>query len=840
MTVATSAKLPEEILNSRSKVHSVETSGQSPAKHDGIKSSKSSKKRKSSADAVKSVENIYSEGKKWQMLVEGQLSDLHGMLKSQMDKSLQEKSSVEQQHPELFRVKKRRKESPAEKVARQLCGTSNNHKDRVRKEGTEEANVCNKIIVPDKDKSDVAHTREKGTDGSCKESLEMGCFLEVIQENYMKLLDLDDDADEERYREAVERPLSPSVPVIELQNSDTTRHGSDNRECQSEGVLTDENNLVPPCGYNVANVEIEKLSSSRTETHHNLLLSSKDNILCVAKDVASNKICGISTVYEDTASAQNLQESEVVMDLSDLCRSSNNITTMSCPSILEITSAKPLKYCVIFSDNKHDSSIARIYSAIKMCMDQSSKTFEMDEAMLKCMLASLKMKDVSPQERACVIFSILLNLLETTLEVGKLLPTNVIQLSDSFARCLRKDAEIQMLFAESCFYAEMLALIEEFLLDRRLLVHTDASSEASPITAYRVNMLVNDEHVTLSPTLASRCHLLSGSVILASICATTDRIGFLCEASHNILRLHELDNSALDILHVFAYVCGPEYYTVKDYCLTMTVVRSLVTVLEQKNISRVHAYCLPSDFEVQKKFPACTKCPFSEGAVSVDEVICLLFDKLQNYALCAVTNHPVVPVNHENNIHNLEPYDSRQGTCSQNCYLNKFGMTTSQSTSVCEGNFCRYTDVISLVELFASNMDWDWTCNNVIPLVLKFLDRCALGNFFTIFIVFLGKLGRLGVDASGYDDKGIESLRSRLSALLDHNSFKGLAFTTQIAVIYSLVGIIPLNLAKLVKTNAECPSIDRYSNFAKLIRNWLSTLNIEQQTLSLGVLESAS
>lgn len=790
--------LPEENLNSQSKEHQLENSGQSPAKHDFIKSGKNSRKRKSIIDAVRSVEHLYSEGKKWQIRVEGKLSDLHGMLKNQVDKSLQEKSNVEQ-HPEQIRVKKRKNESPVEEVTLQLFDDSYNCKDRLETGGTEEANVYNKIIEPTRE---AVHTCENGMGDFCRR-----CFIEKIRGNYMKLLDLDDAAAEERYCRAAERPLSPFVPVIELQISDTNGHGSGNHEC-----------------------------------HHGGLFTEKENV--VAEDVTNNKNCEGSTVYEDTASAKHILESDELMGLSDICRSGYNVTCMSDQSALQITSANPPKYYVVFSDSEDGSSISKIYCAIKMCMDHCSMTFEKDETMPRFLLASLKMGDLSPRERALVVFSVLLNSSELTKQVWNSWPANVIQLSVSFAGCLRtvlSDAEARTSFSEMCFSGELLTLIENFLLDGRLLVHTGISSESSRLTGLRVDLLLNEEHMTLSLALPSRCQLLFGSVILASICAATDRFAFLCEASHNILRLHKSDKLlVLDILHVFAYVCGPKFFTLEDYSLTMTVVRSLVAILGRESTARGNVCCRPSIVEVHRKFPSCIKCPFSEDTVSMDVVICLLLEKLKNYASSGVTRRYVVPGNHEDIMQNFEAHCSCSITRSPNCCLNEFGMVTCRSTSICDGTFCHCADVISLVELIASNMHWDWTCNNIVPRMLKMLDGCVVGDFFTIIVVFLGKLGRLGVDAGGYDDKGVGSLRSRLSALLYHNSFKELAFTTQIAVISALVGTIPLDIEKLLKTDAEIPLIAIYLDFANCIRNWYSTLNNEQQSWSLKFLESVS
>lgn len=184
---------------------------------------------------------------------------------------------------------------------------------------------------------------------------------------------------------------------------------------------------------------------------------------------------------------------------------------------------------------------------------------------------------------------------------------------------------------------------------------------------------------------------------------------------------------------------------------------------------------------------------------------------------------------------NLQPM-----SCSASCCLIKLDMTTAQVNSVCDGNLCHFSDVISLVELVACNMSWDWTCNNIVHQLLRLLESCAQDTFFAVTVILLGNLGRLGVDASGYEDNGVENLRCRLSSFLCQNSSKKLSRLSQIAIVNALLGLLPLSFKELIKSTDEVPAAVSPSDPTNCIREWYSGLSNEQRSLSFSLLQSAS
>ena len=276
--------------------------------------------------------------------------------------------------------------------------------------------------------------------------------------------------------------------------------------------------------------------------------------------------------------------------------------------------------------------------------------------------------------------------------------------------------QMRSMLAELCVSGELLTLIENFLIDRRILVCVNVSPESFPLCGSRTNILLNGEDIPWSNKMASAHQVVAGSILLAALCASINHIGFLCEASYNIFRLHELGSSlVLTILHVFTYVCGSKYLSHKDYSMVMTVMKSLVAFLENASLSNDSTSCCPSTSEVWPEFPKCTKCPVSGDAVSVDIVVSLLLQKFQNYALAATIHQGPKESANSLNSQLLSSNEKTEKTvghkgefqptnCSASCCLIKFDMLTSELNSVCDGNFCHFSDIVSLVELVACNM----------------------------------------------------------------------------------------------------------------------------------------
>lgn len=270
------------------------------------------------------------------------------------------------------------------------------------------------------------------------------------------------------------------------------------------------------------------------------------------------------------------------------------------------------------------------------------------------------------------------------------------------------------IFEKSLNSNELLSLIEDFLIHRRVLLYRNVSSESLPVHDSLSDIVICGRDV-LSFQAASDQQLLGSSILLASICIAVDHIGFVCETSYNMLRMQKMDSSMLTILHVFAYIAGAKYFTNGDHSVSMTVIKSLVTVLEREITSTETCYCRPLSV-LQLGFPLCKDCPYSVGAVPMDEVVSLLIEKLHNYVL---TNLSYKDLSEEIVFMNFEAPDSNEtrkpssdnekifsvkcGNCDVCGCHHKAGLSIAPDTVSCKTLF-DLGDVLSLLELVAANM----------------------------------------------------------------------------------------------------------------------------------------
>lgn len=271
------------------------------------------------------------------------------------------------------------------------------------------------------------------------------------------------------------------------------------------------------------------------------------------------------------------------------------------------------------------------------------------------------------------------------------------------------DAEPRSVLSELCL-GDLLSVIEGFLIEGRVISCTNLSSETSVEYESGIHVTVDGLDVIFSYEAASADLLVGGSIILGSICTAAGSVSFLCEAVYNIFRMHRYDTSVvLIILHVFAYVGGDKLFTLRNYSLTMTVLKSVVMFLERERASVVTS-TLPLVDDVQPQFPACVGCPFSKDALSVDTVVSLLFAKLQNFARSGFLCQDLTSNSSNSSSRSTEDEAEQNLTCVLDincevpCCLNMYSSTCKNSGSVGTGTLCDISDVLSLMELLACNM----------------------------------------------------------------------------------------------------------------------------------------
>lgn len=173
------------------------------------------------------------------------------------------------------------------------------------------------------------------------------------------------------------------------------------------------------------------------------------------------------------------------------------------------------------------------------------------------------------------------------------------------------------------------------------------------------------------------------------------------------------------------------------------------------------------------------------------------------------------------------------------CYVNKSMVPDQQLESSAKKTLCNNTDVLSLVELLASKMSWNWTCSEIIRPLLRMLDYPLTQDFTLSIIILLGQLGRFGIDAVGYEDTEMENLRSQLSAFLWRDTTIRAGLPIQLATLSAILGLIPFDIEKvLIDTPQKAPDITTWqSSPTDLLRNWFCLLSEAERALSVSLLK---
>ncbi|MBA0745303.1 hypothetical protein Gogos_007881, partial [Gossypium gossypioides] len=876
-SVTTSAKLSEENLNLQPTISSMsggvaKTRGNenlAVVDENNMRSSlpvgllggvhRGIRKRKMIFDAVESIDLFCCESKQLHLQLEEKLSVLHRMV-GQMDKPREDTKHVRPDlqdiaHPVHDRFHKKRKTYHEETVAmEQSC-------DGLQMKLIQ--SFPEQLFNPDVIDPKI-----------------MVGFEEVMNKNYMKLLDLDNAAEEEYYRLAVEMPISPTLPEIEFPGIETFE--ANQFRCLHDEVcerFSHENeNFASSDSGGVKNAEnvSNNLQCNRVGTSPKLLHHENECSYCSFDIPRSNENGLCSTMPAERAFLSHSRNSGVVVEMSVIPSSSDRLASIPFESETRSTIESIPKYCIVFSNIKDDSSVSRIVCATKTCMAHCSLPAQTEFVVHRILQALKQEEQLSSKEKACAFFSlVLLNFCKATSGKCSLI-RDFIPCLNLFAKHIIEvvsDAEPRSVLSELCL-GDLLSVIEGFLIEGRVISCTNLSSETSVEYESGIHVTVDGLDVIFSYEAASADLLVGGSIILGSICTAADSVSFLCEAVYNIFRMHRYDTSVvLIILHVFAYVGGDKLFTLRNYSLTMTVLKSVVMFLESE-LASVATSTLPLVDDVRPQFPACVGCPFSKDALSVDTVVSLLFAKLQNFARSGFLCQDLTSNSSNSSSRSTEDEAEQNLTCVLDincevpCCLNMYSSTCKNSGSVGTGTLCDISDVLSLMELLACNMTRTAkvvfgyyfpmaeakilelsALNSLINKSLKrrlifgfgkiisqlwsMLESSFIGNLSVAIVILLGQLGRLGVDAVGYEDKEVENLRAKLSAFLWQETTIRAGLPIQLASVSALLGLVSLDFKKASLENGNLPGMSGQWVPADLLRNWFLQLTEEQRSMSI-------
>nr|CAD1828209.1 unnamed protein product [Ananas comosus var. bracteatus] len=666
--------------------------------------------------------------------------------------------------------------------------------------------------------SELKDLLAKGDAESVKEPSDaLLCFEEMIRgRDYMKLLDLDDEADEERYRRAMEVPLSPTLPEIELP-------------------------------------EIERMDSNPTldvidlEINSNLLkVENCTSLICNTLSNATQLITKSNETLAPSVSrrvfdrvARNL-EGEENFKASEYGQTSHLLVS-DCGRKTEITKQMPLpninspgdqcrgnngnkrtqEYFVMFS-SMNESNIRRIarYWDTIHCQEYAApqEVNVVAEAIHKIALD----KELLSEEKASIAFSLLLrNLSGIVKSSSKCIVNGDFSLCiDSFANEVHKvinGGETLLLFLEDGLLGVLIDLLEDFVVHKKVF------------------MFLEGESGPFSSAAATFEQFICGCAVLASICARTDQISLVLELSYKILRADRSYVSwTLLGLHVFASICGEKFLILDNYDFLITAIKLVVSRLEGRDKSLSAS---PLGFEsTSATFMPCQKCPFFTGSDCVSNFMCLLLDKLQD---CAAGSSPssfyqvaeCPMIGGDVNCGSEEK--GMKFDCGEDCYLLKYGNLDASSTdSLSERNICYLMDIVSLVELVGFHMGWDWTYKEVVVRVLKILDSCRSEAPSAALFVLVGQLGRFGIDERGFEQSEVVELRDKLSLFTESPANEKKSFPIQISAISALLNLLPFTFKEIIGGDHKSPLDKSQYSLSLQIQNWFAKLSKEQKAVS--------
>ncbi|CAN8316257.1 unnamed protein product [Cochlearia groenlandica] len=456
-----------------------------------------------------------------------------------------------------------------------------------------------------------------------------------------------------------------------------------------------------------------------------------------------------------------------------------------------------LNHFVVFSNIEDQNSVIKTVHAANNCVQRSPSITRAQWA-VPAILFSLKMEEnLLAKERACVFVSLLLH----NFSMVSSMNDDICSCLDSFSKHIygvMADIEAGGMVSE--FLEELLSLLQDLLFEQRVLYYAKHSETSESDVSIPVTL--NGENVALFSRIALTDHLVAGSAILAAICTSPDHVGFIREACFEILYKHRQEKTsvALTILHVFAYVAGEKLISFSDHDISIAVLKSIVMFLEKMRSDTVEGNA--------KLHLGKNKCPFSDRSSPLETVASKLMELLQEFTR---------PDNLHQSLTEFRP--SHQDF---QCVLAR-----DQSVTLC--------DILSLLELIASYTTWDWTSANIVAPLLKMLRKPLPMNLSVAIVSLLGQLSSIGVDASGYEDDALSSLREKLSSFLKCETTLKAGFAVQIATVSSLLKTLGLDFATVLQgktaTLLVC-SIQSLSGSVGLVNKWYSLLSDEQQVFA--------
>lgn len=775
-----------------------------------------SKRRKRLRDALEPVETLDCVTRNFQPLGSGDSPFLQSMSNHQVDKHLDEIKLLATNEESDLWMKQAQYNKKMKSSSRNSPDLSNSCAADELKTNPETVGVGRPHVVVHASSAvgnltALTHVGNDVLDQDISQNKHLPKNFDNIFDGYMlKMLDLDNDGDEERYRKAIQRPLSPILPLVEFQS--TVAHemvvSEDLSLSSYEEIMNVKEDLAPYSSFDVIGLEIDA--------------NSRNSLLPVTR---------FCNVRSENLHKNDNNDQNIVHCKSNHPRILNAGTSSSVPGEQGLidhsetpTCGAFLKYCVVSSENSDNCSISRIYHTASCCLtefvDSASTNLQNNLPLLG------EADELSSKERASVFFSVLLHYISdiAKADLGEKFNLDLVQFLDFSVQKIwtaLSDASSRRMLLQMCHLHDLFFLIDDFLLNGRVVMNGYMPKQTN-VGCPSVPKGATDSCLSLSVEQASIHLLIAGGVVLASLCAATDNIGFLVEVSVNLFRTR-LNSWVIKLLHIFGYICGSRYFKLEDHILEIRVLKCLVVLLEEGKSLNHSAACDPCIFRHSSNNSSCGNCPFADGVASVDDIAIALLEKLREYATAIIEN------SHPRSTSNLSNDGWLLSGMGNNASPNV--VDAHSSYIFCDDYMLRCVDILSLLELVACLMSWDWTHHNIVTPLLQMLESSVPEDLSVSLVILVGQLGRLGVDAKGSEDSGIEALRDWLCARISCGHSGDFGLHVQFAAVTSLVGLVAMPFEEIVGSDSDPPGTTSQPAASKCIRKWFSSLDPEQKSL---------
>ena len=95
------------------------------------------------------------------------------------------------------------------------------------------------------------------------------------------------------------------------------------------------------------------------------------------------------------------------------------------------------------------------------------------------------------------------------------------------------------------------------------------------------------------------------------------------------------------------------------------------------------------------------------------------------------------------------------------------------------------------------------------------------------------------MEASGYENKGVDQLRCDLSSFFRHGISIMAGLPIQITTVTASLGILSVDFKTIIETKERLSGTASESVLVDMIREWFSLLSRRQQDLSFSILQTS-